>query len=338
MQSIKYIILILLVLLLLIFDLSLGKTPFTLSELYNAFFSSNSKNTLLLYEFRLPRVLAALLSGAALSLSGLMMQSIFRNALAGPYILGISSGSSLGVAFLLMGSALFPQLSFMFNSAWSIIIASFLGALSVLMLLFLVSAKTGNKTILLLFGIIIGSAFGAIINVLQYYGKQLEVKNFAVWMMGSFYGIYLDQIAILSGFVIIGFALAITQIKALNATLLGDWHAESMGINLQKMTFIVLLSTALLSGGITAFCGPIAFVGIAVPHIAKMAFRTVNHNQLFLSVTITGACFMLFADILSQIIANHFQALPINSLSAILGAPIILWVLFKNRFIKSHYH
>ena len=327
------------VLVLFLLDLFIGSVKITPSQFLNSVFSKgvlhDSFLTTILNEFRLPRCLTAILAGMALSVSGLQMQTIFRNPLAGPYVLGISSGASLGVAILVLGvlpvfSGIMPHLP----GNWAILIAAAFGAAAVLFLILLVSARVNDIMTILILGLLFGGAVSAIVNILQYFSDEYSLRSFVLWNMGSLSGVTQAQLKILVPAIISGLIIALLTSKVLNALLLGETYAKTLGVNISLSRFLIFLSTSLLAGGITAFCGPIGFIGIAVPHLARMLFKTSNHHVLMPASMLLGAIMMIISDMICQLPGTDI-VLPVNSVTALLGIPVVIWVLFKNIRISA---
>ncbi|WP_236252953.1 iron ABC transporter permease [Echinicola sp. 20G] len=287
----------------------------------------------ILFLYRIPKAITAVLVGISLSVSGLQMQTFFRNPLAGPYVLGISSGAGLGVAIMIMGGS---ALGITFSSSsnymtwgiWGIIISGSLGAILVLLLMSLTAWKIKDSMTLLIIGLMFGSASGAVVSVLSYFGNAEDLKLFTIWSMGSLGGISGTQLEVLSLICFIGIIPVIALIKSYNAMLMGERYATSMGVNIKSLRWAMILSTGLLAGSATAFCGPIAFIGIAVPHLARMIFRTGDHRILFPASALIGACFLLISDAISQI-PGSAETLPINVITSLFGAPLVIWLILK---------
>jgi iron complex transport system permease protein len=292
---------------------------------------SNTVWTTILFNFRLPKTIAAILAGFALSVSGLQMQTVFRNPLAGPDVLGVSSGASLGVALVVMGFGDFllsEDLTYL--GSWVQIVAAWIGAGVVLFLIMIVSLRLRDIMTILILGILFGSATSAFISIMQYFSPQSLLKAFVIWSMGNLGNLTAVQLRVLSISLGAGLIITLITLKVMNAMLLGDSYAKSMGVNIKGARILIFLSTSLLSGSITAFCGPVAFIGIAVPHLARLIFGTANHYILVPASMMLGAILILFADIISQIPGSG-MVLPINSVTAILGIPIVIWVIIYNR-------
>ena len=259
------------------------------------------------------------------------MQTLFRNPLAGPYVLGLSSGSSLGVAFVIMGASILPSfLAELFVSSLGILFASIFGSLFVLALVFLVSKKLKDTLSILIVGLMFSSFTGAIVSVLTYFSTAEQLQKFTFWSLGNLGNLSWTSIGVLAICVGIGLLLSLASIKALNALLLGENYARSLGLNYQKSRLIIILATSILAGSITAFAGPIAFIGLAVPHIAKLVFQSSNHRILFWGSLLFGAIIMLICDTISQVPGGEIT-LPINAVTSIFGAPIVIWLLVRKQ-------
>lgn len=287
----------------------------------------------IILNYRLPKAITAILVGMGLSVSGLLMQTLFRNPLAGPYVLGLSSGASMGVAFVIMGAGFLPScLNLFLVSSYGIVLASSLGSFIVLMAVLLVSTRLRDTMAILIVGLMFGSLTNAVVSSLTYFSSSEELRKFTFWSMGSLGNLSWTALLILSVCVCAGLVLSLMSIKPLNALLLGENYARSLGLNYKKAQFIILVATSILTGSITAFAGPIAFIGLAVPHIAKLVFQTSNHSILVWSTLLIGASIMLVCDSLSQFPGTDIT-LPINAITSIFGAPIVIWLLLKKKRI-----
>ena len=285
----------------------------------------------IVFNFRLPKAITALLAGVGLSLCGLQMQTLFKNPLADPYILGVSAASGLGVALFVMGGALFGiEMTHPFFQIFGIAGAAMAGAFALMMLIVSLSARLKSNLSLLIFGVMIGSVGSAIINLLQYFTSASSLKMYVLWTMGSFAGVSGAQLWVLAAMAVAGVVLSVYNIKDLNALLLGEEYASALGLNVKGIKIRILLATTILAGGITAFCGPIGFIGIAVPHITRFVFRDANHKILLPATALVGGCMMLFADILTNVPASG-NVIPVNTVAALLGIPVILVIILKNR-------
>ncbi|MBR4979940.1 MAG: iron ABC transporter permease [Bacteroidales bacterium] len=318
---------ILFALLLVVFfaaDLLLGSSSLSVKDLF-----STEVGRDILLSFRLPKAIVAVICGIALATCGLQMQTLFRNPLADPYILGVSSGAGLGVALYIMGSTLWggaerSALAVSLGSAG----AALVGAFAVTMLILYISNRVKGNLTLLIFGVMIGFIASAIVNLLQYTSNAHSLKAYVLWTMGSFAALDKMQIAVLAVLVVVGLTIAIWNIKNLNAILPGEEYAASIGLNVKGIRNRILISTTLLAGAVTAFCGPIGFLGIAVPHIARFIFKDTNHRVLFPASALLGGVLTLLADTLSELPGTG-SIIPINTMAALLGIPVILVILFR---------
>lgn len=312
----------------------MGQVAIPIKEVFKSLLgSSASRETweYIIINFRLPKAITAILVGMGLSTAGLLMQTLFRNPLAGPYVLGLSSGSSLGVAFVILGASVLPiAFAETLLSSFGIILASCLGSFLVLLLVILVSQKLRDTATILIVGLMFSSFTSAIVSVLTYFSTAEQLQKFTFWSMGSLSNLSWENIVMLTITVTIGLVMSLFSIKSLDALLLGENYAKSMGLNIQKSRYIIIVATSILAGSITAFAGPIAFVGLAVPHISKLLFQTSNHKILFWSTVLTGAIIMLLCDMISQMPGMDFT-LPINAITSIIGAPVVIWLLVRKR-------
>ena len=319
---------------LFLINISLGSVSIPVKEVFNSLTGGvSSKETweYIIINYRLPKAIAAILTGMGLAISGLLMQTLFRNPLAGPYVLGLSSGASLGVAMVILGSAFLPVfLSTFLLSSYGIVIASSLGSFLVLLAVLVVSQQLRDTMAILIVGLMFGSLTSAIVGTLTYFSTADQLQKFTFWSMGNLGNLSWTSISILSICVSIGLLLSLFSIKPLNALLLGENYAKSLGLNYNKARLIIIFATSILAGSITAFAGPIAFVGLAVPHIAKLVFQTSNHTVLFWSTLLFGASIMLICDSISQLPGSDIT-LPINAVTSIFGAPIVIWLLIRKR-------
>lgn len=329
-----FLFLFLALLLLFALDLAIGSVHIPLSEVASILFGQaveKSEWQTIVLSFRLPKAITAVVAGMALALSGLQMQTIFRNPLAGPYVLGISSGASLGVAVLVLG---FPQLlalgALTAFSQLTMALAAWAGAGLILLLILAVSFRIKDVMVILVLGILFGGATSAIVSILQFFSNESMLKVFIVWTLGSLSGVTQSQLQVFVPAVIVGSAMVFLSVKPLNIMLLGENYARTMGLNVKMARILIFISTSILAGSVTAFCGPLGFVGIVVPHIARMMFRTANHNTLIPASMLIGAIVMLFSDILSQLPAGG-RTLPVNAVTAIIGVPLVIWIVLRNR-------
>jgi len=309
-------------------DLALGSIHISIKEILDVFGGNkeNAINSEILLNFRLPKAITAIIAGASLSVAGLMMQTLFRNPLADPYILGVSSGASLGVALITMASVGLPMV--LVNSGWALIIAAVIGAALVLFLVVGVSFRVHNSVSLLIVGIMFGTIAGSIVSVLQNFSNPDAIKLFVMWTFGSLSSVTWTYMQVLAPISLIGLSMAFFLQKRLDGLLLGENYAKGLGISIVQTRLLIVIATGLLAGGITAFTGPIAFVGVAIPHIARGIFRSSGHKILLPASVLCGSTLLLACDIISQIPA---YTLPINTISSLFGAPIILWIILKRK-------
>ncbi|HQW68528.1 MAG TPA: iron ABC transporter permease, partial [Flavobacterium sp.] len=294
----------------LLLNISFGQVAIPIKEVFKSLFgSSASKETweYIIINYRLPKAITAILVGISLSISGLLMQTFFRNPLAGPYVLGLSSGSSLGVAFVVLGSSFLPSIvAHFFLSSYGIILASCLGSLLVLLLIVLVSKYLRDVMSILIVGLMFSSFTSAIVTILTNFSTAEQLQKFMFWSMGNIGNVSWQNIGFLTIAVAIGTVLSITTLKSLDALLLGENYAKSMGLNYKRTQYCIIFATSILTGSITAFVGPIAFIGLAVPHLAKLIFQTSNHKILFSATLLIGAIIMLLCDVISQMPLSDF--------------------------------
>ena len=333
-------ILLLCLILAFLLDLGFGAVNIPIHEVMNILLGQEAEKTTwtnIILKFRLPKALTATLAGAALGVSGLQMQTLFKNPLAGPFVLGISSGASLGVALILLTASLtVPTLltDLGMIGDFSLVIAASFGAASVLGLMLVVSRRVQDTMTLLILGLLFGYATSAMVSILLQFSSQERIQSYIMWTFGSFTGVTWQQLAILTPVICVGLLIAVLQSKSLNALLLGESYARSLGLTVQKTRFSVISSASILAGAITAFCGPIAFLGVAIPHLCRSLFNTSDHRILIPSVIIMGAILALFADLVSQILINQ-MVLPLNAITALIGTPVVTWVILQRNSRKS---
>lgn len=328
----KFIILLFLLFLAFLLNLSLGtvQIPFrnTLGILLGME-SPESSWEYIIWNYRLPKSLTAILVGTGLSLSGLLMQTLFRNPLAGPFVLGISSGASLGAAILIMGASLSGGAIFMVNDV-SLALAASAGSFLVLLAVLGVAARVKDTMALLIIGLMFGSITAAIVTVLSYFTEADRLRQYIVWSYGSLGNLSYPQLALLGGITIIGIVLSVISIKALNALLLGEQYARSLGVQLQRSRYQIIIATGLLAGAVTAFAGPVAFIGLAVPHLTRIVFNQMDHRVLVPAVCLYGSILLLLCDTLAQLPSSSY-ILPINAITSLIGAPVVIWLLVRKR-------
>ncbi len=332
--TIPFSVLVLVLLVCFVLNMSLGSVSISFSETLKTIFGSGfeqSSSSYIIWNYRLPKAFTAILVGAGLSLSGLLMQTLFRNPLAGPFVLGISSGASLGAALLIMGSSLFSGIfTFSVFNDIALAVASSLGSFLVLLVVLAVSVKIKDTMALLIIGLMFGSITAAIVSVLSYFTKAEKLQQYIYWSFGSLGNLSWYQLLILFICMFIGIVMSIFSIKSLNALLLGENYAKSLGVHLKKSRYIIIIATGLLAGCITAFAGPIAFVGLAVPHVTRQLFHTTDHKILIPAVVCCGAILMLLCDTIAQL-PGSVSVLPINAITSIFGAPVVIWLLVRKK-------
>lgn len=318
-SAILFAMLAALTLFLFLLDLAVGAVAVPLGDVWAALTGGDCPRATakIILNIRLIKAVVALLAGAALSVSGLQMQTLFRNPLAGPYVLGISSGASLGVALVVLAG---------FGSSIGIAGAAWLGAALVLVVIAAVGHRIKDIMVILILGMMFSSGVGAIVQILQYLSKEESLKAFVIWTMGSLGDVTFDQLAVLVPSIIAGLLLAVVTIKPLNLLLFGEEYAVTMGLDIRRSRRLLFLSTTLLAGTVTAFCGPIGFVGLAMPHVARMLFRNSDHRVLLPGTLLSGASVLLLCDLVSKLFT-----LPINAITALLGIPIVVWVVLRSK-------
>ncbi len=335
MKGVRYCILMTLaIVILFVLNLLIGSIKIPASDVFSILLGDESQKASWRYivmETRLPQAITASLCGGALAVSGLMLQTAFKNPLAGPSIFGISGGASLGVALvmLLMGgsitSGIFQATGFM-----AIIVGAFVGAMAVTMLIFLFSTMVRNSVMLLIIGVMIGFVSSSVISLLNFFATEEGVKSYAVWGMGNFGGVTMANIPFFSISILLALGASLLLIKPLNALLLGEQYAENLGINTIRVRNWLLIVTGLLTAVTTAFCGPVSFIGLAVPHIARMLLTTENHRQLLPATILTGAAVALLCNLVCYLPGEN-GVIPLNAVTPLLGAPIIIYVIVHNR-------
>ena len=312
-----------LTLFLFLLDLAVGAVAVPLGDVWAALTGGDCPRATakIILNIRLIKAVVALLAGAALSVSGLQMQTLFRNPLAGPYVLGISSGASLGVALVVLVGV---------GSSIGIAGAAWLGAAIVLVVIAAVGHRIKDIMVILILGMMFSSGIGAVVQILQYVANDESLKMFVAWTMGALGDVTLDQLAVLIPSIIAGLLLAVITIKPLNLLLFGEEYAVTMGLNVRRSRGLLFLSTTLLAGTVTAFCGPIGFIGLAMPHVTRMLFRNSDHRVLVPGTVLSGASVLLLCDLVSKLFS-----LPINAITALLGIPIVVWVVLRNKSVTA---
>lgn len=315
---------------LFLFDLTTGAVSIPPGDVWAALTGGEvpEATAKIVRSIRLLKAVVAVAAGAALAVSGLQMQTLFRNPLAGPYVLGISSGASLGVALFILGAPLLGAAGHGAMTSLGIAGAAWAGSAAVLAVIAAVSRRIRDIMVMLILGMMFSSGVGAVVQILQYLSREEALKSFVIWTMGSLGDVTGGQLALLLPAVGMGLALAVAVIKPLNLLLLGEQYARTMGLDIRRSRQLIFLSTTLLAGTVTAFCGPIGFVGLAVPHVARMLFGNADHRGLMPGAALVGACVLLGCDIVSKLLT-----LPVNTITALVGIPIVVWVVVRNQSI-----
>lgn len=332
-------VLCLITFLLVVISITTGSVSLSVEQIFQSLMNpnTNSISENILWQIRLPRSLAALMAGACLALSGLEMQTLFRNPLAGPYSMGISSGSMLGVALAVMAGTAMEQMGFPswthLQGLWSTLGmagSAIVGAALVMAIVLILSQKIRSNTTLLILGLMFGQMAGAVVSLLQSFSDAEKIRAFTFWSFGSYSNVTWEQMPVLAIALLIGFGLAIYSAKQLNALLLGWTYAKSMGIQVSRLRILLLLSSSVLTGAVTAFCGPIGFLGLAVPHLCRGLFRTSDHRILIPACFFLGAAVSLISDLATRL-PGHGRTLPLNAITALVGGPVVIWVLLRSR-------
>ena len=313
---------------LILLDIRLGAVAISFADIAGHIAGKeplSEQQLIILTRFRLPRLAAALLAGAALPLCGLQMQTLFRNPLAGPYVLGISSGASFGAALVVLGAGATGLVA-----TWSLALASWMGAGVVMLLLLFVSRRIKDGLTILILGIMFSSSLAAVISIMQYFSQAEALKSFVIWSMGSLGHVSGAQLWVMALAIIPLLFVSLSFGKVLNGLLLGEEYAATMGVKISRTRTIIFATTSLMAGTVTAFCGPIGFIGIAVPHVARFIFRQSDHRILLPATMITGMAIMVMSDLLSQLPGSD-HVLPINAVTSLIGIPVVIWLVIMNR-------
>ena len=332
--TLAFILLLVLLVICFCISISFGSVTIPFTDTMSAIFGGELQKEswgYIIKNYRIPKAITAILTGGSLALSGLLMQTLFRNPLAGPFVLGISSGASLGAAILIMGASLLSGVfTFGVVNNVTLAIASSTGSFLVLLAVMVVAAKVKDTMALLIIGLMFGSITAAIVSVLSYFTDAEQLQQYIYWSFGSLGNLSWSQLGLLGAIVCTGIFISIFTIKSLNAFLLGQNYALSLGVHIKKQRFLIILATGLLAGGVTAFAGPIAFIGLAVPHLTKQIFNTTNHKILIPAVLLYGAILMLLCDTIAQLPSSAY-VLPINAITSIIGAPVVIWLLVRKK-------
>lgn len=333
-----FFMLLLLLTLLFVVDLLVGSTRLEIRDVFLSLFDNGTEHgEIIVMQFRLPKALTAVIAGTAMAVSGLLMQTLFRNPLAGPDVLGVSSGAGLGVALTLL--TLSPMLSIRSDSplyGWSMILAAWAGAGAVMMLVMTVAARMRDIMSVLIIGLLLASAISSIVSLLQYFSSETMLKTYVIWTMGNLGNMSYGQIQILALAVAAGIAMALLMVKPLNALLMGEAFSKSVGVNMKRTRVILLVTASILAGSVTAFCGPIAFLGVAVPHIARLLFGTNDHRILMPGTALCGALILLVSDIVSTLPGSG-QIVPVNTVTSLIGIPVVLWIIAGKKGIGRRF-
>jgi iron complex transport system permease protein len=318
-----------------VLQILLGTVQLHYTDFVSLFSSTNSSEPwkIQIIQSRVSQALAATIAGAALSVSGLQMQTMFRNPVAGPYVLGVSAGASLGVAVMLLATSAWGFQIIQSGSQfaqWGIIIAAALGASLIFLLNFYISLRLRDVVSLLIIGLMVGGAISALIEIMQSFAARDALRSYVFWTFGSFNNVTLSQCAVMAIPVAIGFSVSMLLSKPLNVLLLGDAYAQTSGANIKQTQIAIIISTSLLAGSVTAFCGPIGFVGLAVPHIARGIFKTSDHFVLNIACAITGSIVCGLCNVIASVPGSEI-ALPVNAVTALLGAPFVIWIITKTK-------
>ncbi|MBQ7342087.1 MAG: iron ABC transporter permease [Alistipes sp.] len=329
-NTILFILLAVAIVALFVADLAIGSTDISIGSVWAALTGGDCEAATrdIVLKIRLVKAVMAIMAGAALAVSGLQMQTLFRNPLAGPYVLGVSSGASLGVAMFLLGAPLLGVASLPVVQLLGMAGAAWIGSGLILMAIMALSRRIKDIMVILILGMMVGSAIGAVVEILQYLSNENALKSFVVWTMGSLGDVTAAQLQLVVPAIVVGLLLAVALIKPLNLLLLGENYARTMGLDITRSRRMIFASTILLAGTVTAFCGPIGFVGLAVPHLARMIFAAADHRVLIPASMMTGAVVMLLCDIISKSLT-----MPINTITALMGIPIVIFVVVRNRSI-----
>ncbi|MDR3717071.1 MAG: iron ABC transporter permease [Puia sp.] len=334
--------LLLLLAFLFLADIALGSVRIPLRQIFNIVFSIGSENTTWQYiveKIRIPKTCTAVLAGCGLSVSGLQMQTLFRNPLADPSLLGITAGANLGVAIIMLAggsiTTLYTIKELGISGSWSVIVSACMGAAAIMLLVLTVAGRLKDNVMMLIIGFMIATITLSLISILQYFSAPELIKDYLIWTFGSLGGVNGSQLYILALAVVAGLLLSFLSSKLLDAALLGENYARSMGLSPQRVRAVIVCSTSLLAGSITAFCGPIGFIGIAVPHMARSLFNTSNHRILIPACCLIGAVLMLLCDLIAQLPGSQ-TVLPINIITALVGAPAVIWIILRRNNLRGY--
>jgi len=330
----KGLVLTVLLVVLFIINISLGSVSIPFSKLITSLLFDQGTYSEILWQFRIPKAITCILAGSALATGGLLMQTLFRNPMAGPDVLGLTSGASLLVAIVLMLGKFHSGFSItLLQNPWSVALAASLGGALVFILIISIAKYVKDNTSLLIIGLMISAGTSSIVSVLQFTSQADDLQVFMIWSLGSVGGTGWDELGVLAIVVAVGITIGYVLIKSLNSMLLGENYAHNLNINIGRSRFWIVVATGLLTGAVTAFCGPIAFVGLAVPHLIRLILPVTNHKILIPSVIAGGASLLLLCDSLAQI-PGSTQLLPLNAVTSLIGAPVVIWMVIKSKRIS----
>ncbi|MCV9386575.1 FecCD family ABC transporter permease [Reichenbachiella ulvae] len=329
----------LLCLLLFAFSLAVGSVWIPVGDMFNILFDPAEDQLVwqnILIQYRLPRALSAFAAGISLSLSGLFMQTFFRNPLAGPYVLGISAGASLGVAVVVLGSSVFGMMGYVLDANVSLTFGAVLGSFLVFMVVIYFSTHVSDHTSLLIIGLMFSSATSAVVSVMQYFSNPEDIQSYLIWTFGDLGSVTMSELTLMLPLLFLGWVLSLTLVKSLNIYLIGNNYARNAGLNIKMSKYAIISITALLAGTVTAYCGPIAFIGLAGPHIARMILNTSDHKKLIPYSALIGAAVLLFCDVISRL-PGLPQALPLNAITSLLGGPLVIYLIVKKKNLQNSF-
>ena len=327
--KLSFILLIFVLIVCFFANISLGSVSIPFKTIFESLIGTT--DNYIIQNYRLPKAFTAILVGSGLGISGLLMQTLFRNPLAGPFVLGITSGASLGVALVIIGASIFSGfLATYLVSKWSLVIAASLGSFLVLLAVMIVSTRVRDTMAILIIGLMFGSITAAVVSILSYFSSAEQLQQYIFWGFGSLGNLSWSELLVFFIIYVFGILLSIFSIKALNTLLLGENYAKSLGLNIKQSRMLIIIATSLLAGTITAFAGPIAFIGLAIPHITRQVFNTSNHKILLPAVFLFGAIIMLICDSIAQLPTSDYT-LPINAITSLIGAPVVIWLLVRKR-------
>ena len=334
----------LLLLLLWLADVALGSVAIPLSSVIEIMLGDAAEQSAfenIIFKIRLPKAMTAVLAGAALSVGGLQMQTLFRNPLAGPSVLGVTSGASLGVAVVTLSAGqattIYALQQLGINGSWIVALAASLGAALVLFLILALSLRVNDYVVLLIAGIMIGNITLSLVSLWQYFSAPEQIQNYLLWTFGSLQGVTQKHLLVLTVVIVSGMLITFLAAKPLNALLLGESYARSLGVRIRQLRLLVIVATSLLAGAVTAFCGPIGFIGIAVPHLSRGLFHTADHHVLIPASALLGGITLLACDIVAQL-PGSASTLPLNAITALIGSPVVIYVIMKNRKQQRAFH